>query len=154
MLTAKSLKPLALSSLCELWLVQVSRLPLFLPEDLASPAHLVLQDEHLTYVLLHLSLESLNVRTAFHRLFKLPERRRCCSSFVNFDDGFHHALLSEYVDLRYSPTYVIIDSGCTRAMGSRTAIMRLVKACRRHKNSSKIDFSFEPSSSRFSFANG
>ena len=28
---------------------------------------------------------------------------RFCSSFVNFDDGFHHALLSEYIDLRYSP---------------------------------------------------
>ena len=79
---------------------------------------------------------------------------RFCSSFVNFDDGLHHALLSEYIDLRYSPTYVIIDSGCTRAMGSRTAIMRLVKACKRHHNASKIDFSFEPSSSRFSFANG
>ena len=79
---------------------------------------------------------------------------RFCSSFVNFDDGFHHALLSEYIDLRYSPTYVIIDSGCARAMGSRTAIMRLVKACKRHYNASKIDFSFEPSSSRFSFANG
>eukprot|EP00439_Symbiodinium_sp_Y106_P066001 s314_g10.t1 len=48
---------------------------------------------------------------------------RFCSSFVNFDDGFHHALLSEYIDLR-------------------------------HYNASKIDFSFEPSSSRFSFANG
>ena len=71
---------------------------------------------------------------------------RFCSSLVNFDDGFHHALLSEYIDLRYSPTYVIIDSGCTRAMGSRTAIMRLV-------NASKIDISFEPPSSRFSFAN-
>ena len=79
---------------------------------------------------------------------------RFCSSFVNFDDGLHRALLSEYIDLRYSPTYVIIDSGCTRAMGSRTAIMRLVKACKRHYNASKIDFSFEPSSSRFSFANG
>ena len=76
---------------------------------------------------------------------------RFCSSFVNFDDGFHRALLSEYVDSRYSPTYVIIDSGCTRAMGSRTAITRLVKACRHHKISSEIDFSFEPSSSRFSF---
>ena len=32
--------------------------------------------------------------------------------------------------------------------------MRLVKACKRHYNASKIDFSFEPSSSRFSFANG
>ena len=79
---------------------------------------------------------------------------RFFSSFVNFDDGFRRALLFEYVDLRYSPAYVIIDSGCTRATGSRTAIMRLVKACKRHYNSSKIDFSFEPSSSRFSFANG
>ena len=32
--------------------------------------------------------------------------------------------------------------------------MRLVKARKRHYNSAKIDFSFEPSSSRFSFANG
>ena len=76
---------------------------------------------------------------------------RFCSSFISFDDGFHHALLSEYIDLRYNPTYVIIDSGCTRAMGSRTAIMRLVKVCKRHYNASKIDFSFEPSSNRFSF---
>ena len=79
---------------------------------------------------------------------------RFCSSFVKIDDGFHHALLSEYIDLRYSPTYVIIDSGCTRAMGSRIAITRLVKACKRHYKSSKIDFSFEPSSRRFSNANG
>lgn len=35
---------------------------------------------------------------------------------VNFDDGFHHALLSEYIDLRYSPTYATIDSGCARAI--------------------------------------
>ena len=36
-LTAKSLKPLVLSSLYELRLVPVSRLPSYLPEDLASP---------------------------------------------------------------------------------------------------------------------
>ena len=39
MLTATSLKPLTLlSSLDELWLVLVSRLPLFLPEGLTSSA--------------------------------------------------------------------------------------------------------------------
>ena len=32
--------------------------------------------------------------------------------------------------------------------------MRLMKACRRDYNSTKIDFCFEPSSSQFSFANG
>ena len=39
-------------------------------------------------------------------------------------------------------------------MGSRTAIMRLVKACRRRKNSYRIDASFETLSSPFSIANG
>ena len=71
------------------------------------------------------------------------------SLFINFDDGFHHDLLYEYVDLRYIPTYIIIHSGCTQAMDSRTAIMRLVKAYKRHSNSSKIDFSFEPASNDF-----
>ena len=58
MLTAMSLP----SSLCELWLVQVSRLPLFLPEYLASPAHLALQEIHQAFLLLSFSLASSNAQ--------------------------------------------------------------------------------------------
>ena len=50
--------------------------------------------------------------------------------YLNCDDhGAQQALLCEYVDLSFHPTYVILDSGCTRAMGSRFAIDRLVQAC-------------------------
>ena len=76
------------------------------------------------------------------------------SSFLNYDNCSHHALLSEYIDLRWNPTYVILDSGCTRAMGSKYAIDRLVRACQNHPNADLVYFTREPSQSRFSFANG
>ena len=58
-------------------------------------------------------------------------------------------LLCEYVDLGSHPTYVILDSGCTRAMGSRFAIDRLVQACQQHPKRDHIWFSKQPCSSKF-----
>ena len=74
--------------------------------------------------------------------------------FLNYDHGAQQALLCEYVDLVSHPTYVILDSGCTRAMGSRFAIDRLVQACQQHPKRDHIWFSKQPCSSKFSFANG
>ena len=74
--------------------------------------------------------------------------------FLNYDHGAQQALLCEYVDLGSHPTYVILDSGCTRAMGSRYAIDRLVQACQQHPKRDHIWFSKQPCSSKFSFANG
>ena len=74
--------------------------------------------------------------------------------FLNYDHGAQQALLCEYVDLGSNPTYVILDSGCTRAMGSRFAIDRLVQACQRHPKRDHIWFSTQPCTSKFSFANG
>ena len=75
-------------------------------------------------------------------------------AFLNYDHGAQQALLCEYVDLCSHPTYVILDSGCTRAMGSRFAIDRLVQACQQHPKRDHIWFSKQPCSSKFSFANG
>ena len=74
--------------------------------------------------------------------------------FPNYDHGAQQALLCEYVDLGSHPTYVIFDSDCTRAMGSRFAIGRLVQACQRHPKRDHICFSKQPCTSKFSFANG
>ena len=74
--------------------------------------------------------------------------------FLNYDHGAQQALLCEYVDLGSHPTYVILDSGCTRAMGSRFAIERLVQACQQHPKRDHIWFTKQPCSSKFSFANG
>ena len=72
--------------------------------------------------------------------------------------NFHHdtnlSLSTEYIDLKTHPTYVILDSGCTTAMGSRFAIDLLVQACKHHKDSHNIWFSTESCFSHFAFANG
>ena len=49
-----------------------------------------------------------------------------------YETNVQHTLLTDYVDMSTHPTYVILDSGCTRAMGSRFAIDRLVRACQSH----------------------
>ena len=72
--------------------------------------------------------------------------------FLNY--GAQQALLCECVDLGSHPTYAILDSGCTRAMGPRFAIERLVQACQQHPKRDHIRFSKQPCSSKFSFANG
>ena len=75
-------------------------------------------------------------------------------AFLNCEDHVEQCLLCEYIDLKTHPTFVILDSGCTRAMGSRFAVDRLVEACRRHPKSSNIYFTTQPCHSHFSFANG
>ena len=74
--------------------------------------------------------------------------------FLSYDHSAQQALLCEYVDLGSHPTYVFLDSGCTRAMGSRFAIERLVQACQQHPKRGHIWFSKQPCSSKFSVANG
>ena len=74
--------------------------------------------------------------------------------YLNYHHGAQQALLCEYVDLCSHPTYVILDSSCTRAMGSRFAIDRLVQACQQHPKRDQIWFSKQPCSSKFPFANG
>ena len=74
--------------------------------------------------------------------------------YLNFDHGAQQALLCEYVDLGPHPTYVILDSGCTRAMGFRFAIDRLVQACQQHPNRDQFWFPKQPCQSKFSSANG
>ena len=75
-------------------------------------------------------------------------------AYLNYETNVQHTLLTDYVDMSTHPTYVILDSGCTRAMGSRFAIDRLVRACQNHPYSHMIKFTKEASHNRFSFANG
>ena len=75
-------------------------------------------------------------------------------ALLNYESNVQHTLLTDYVDMSTNPTFVILDSGCTRAMGSRFAIDRLVKACMNHRYSHLIKFTKEASNNRFSFANG
>ena len=75
-------------------------------------------------------------------------------AYLNVHHDLNLTLLTEYIDLKTHPTYVILDSGCTKAMGSRYAIDRLVHACKQHKDSHNIWFSTESCFSRFAFANG
>ena len=75
-------------------------------------------------------------------------------AYLNYETNVQHTLLTDYVDMSTHPTYVFLDSGCTRAMGSRFAIDRLVRACQNHPFSHMIKFTKEASFNKFSFANG
>ncbi|MHC4951460.1 MAG: hypothetical protein ACYTEU_10825 [Planctomycetota bacterium] len=55
------------------------------------------------------------------------------------------------IDCMKNATYVIIDSGCTRAMGSRARITAFVNECRRR--GCRLRFEFKPCFTQFSFAN-
>ena len=55
------------------------------------------------------------------------------------------------LDVRNHPTYVILDSGCTRCMGSRVSVEAFVAGCR--SSGFKGWFQFVPTSTKFSFAN-
>ncbi len=55
----------------------------------------------------------------------------------------------EAVDVSQEPTHVILDLGCTKAIGSRKAIDRLVKAIK----GTHLQVEWLPSSSTFHFAN-
>ena len=57
---------------------------------------------------------------------KLPQQCSQCRTNVLWG-------LTERINhLARNPTYVILDSGCTRAMGSRYAVNRLIKAVGRY----------------------
>ena len=88
-----------------------------------------------------------------HKTMQQSDIRSECV-FLNYDHGTQQALLCEYVDLGSHSTYVILDSGCTRAMISRFAIDQVVQACQRHPKRYHIWFSTQPCTSKFSFANG
>ena len=78
------------------------------------------------------------------------------------DYGAAHVVFADHVtalavqfttiNLNKSPNYVILDSGCTRAMGSRYAIERMQRYVHDHCPG-KIKFTFSPSGTKFSFAN-
>ena len=80
------------------------------------------------------------------------EVRRNGHAYLNYETNVQHTLLTDYADLSTHPTYVILDSGCTRAMGSRFAINRFVS--QNHPYSHMIKFTKEASHNKFSFANG
>ena len=82
------------------------------------------------------------------------EVRRNGHAYLNYETNVQHTLLTDYIEMSTHPTYVILDSGCTRAMGSRFAIDRLVRACQNHSYSHLIKFTKEASHNKFSFANG
>ncbi len=63
------------------------------------------------------------------------------------------SLLSEHVHMRNSPTYVILDSACTKAIASRYAVNRLMKACQNSPEYRSVSLSFEPCRRTASFAN-
>ena len=100
------------------------------------------------------STESSDLRSLRHHASPLNSVTTEECVFLNYDHGAQQALLCEYVDLGSHPTYVILDSDCTRAMGSRFAIERLVQACQQHPKRDHIWFTKQPCSSKFSFANG
>ena len=80
--------------------------------------------------------------------------RNCGHAYVNYESNVQHTLLTDYVGLSSSPTFVSLGSGCTRAMGSRFAIDRLVRACQNHRYSHLIKFTEEASNNKCSFGNG
>ena len=53
------------------------------------------------------------------------------------------------IDLAQNPTYVILDLGCTKSMGSRFAVNMYMKSAHVHG----LDYEIIPSTSRCSFAN-
>ena len=55
------------------------------------------------------------------------------------------------VDMRKFPTYVILDSGCTRNMGSMERVLEFIRFC--EANCSWISFEWKYEPVRFSFAN-
>ena len=57
--------------------------------------------------------------------------------------------MSRFVDLRRNPTYVVLDLGCTRAMGSRKAIEAFAKEASWYG----IQVEYKPCQTNFAFAN-
>ena len=53
------------------------------------------------------------------------------------------------IDVRKNPTYVVMDLGCTKSMGSRPAIMEFMKVGRKNG----LTFEFKPCHTLYAFAN-
>ena len=65
----------------------------------------------------------------------------------------NHFLVQWVIDLSREPTFVILDTGRTRSMGSRHAVNRLMHACSKQEPN-LIWFKTVPCRSMFTFANG
>ena len=69
------------------------------------------------------------------------------------EDVTGHAYLStktgSVIDLAQDQTYVILDLGCTKSMGSRYAVNKFTKAAHIHG----LDYEIVPSTYKFSSAN-
>ena len=62
------------------------------------------------------------------------------------------SVLTEHINIDRNPTCIILfDPGCTRAMGSRYAVNRRIKAVELYAPG-KIEFTLSPSNTKFSFA--
>jgi len=55
----------------------------------------------------------------------------------------------DVIDLAQNPTYVILDLGWTKSVGSRYAVNKRMKAAHMHGS----DYELVPSTSKFAFAN-
>ena len=78
-------------------------------------------------------------------------RRRAWNAYCHSSFPMQHTVLSalpECINLERNPTYVILDSGCTSAMGARYAVNRLIKAVERYAPG-EIEFSFSPSNTKY-----
>ena len=80
-----------------------------------------------------------------------PSLRRTCTDKTvrHFSwSAFNQASLP-IIKIKQNPTFVILDIGCTKPMGSRPAVMAFVAASKRYG----IECQFLPTHSEFSFAN-
>ena len=71
------------------------------------------------------------------------------SSFISSASVFKTTARTDSVNVVSEPTYVILDLGCTRAMGSRVAVNRLLNVAHHYG----ITYEILPTDSKFNFAN-
>ena len=69
-----------------------------------------------------------------------------------FQDVLYTGMNAGRISLHKHPTFAILGSGSSRAMGSRWAVTRFVDAVR-SSGIPQLQLWFEPSSTKFSFAN-
>jgi hypothetical protein len=77
------------------------------------------------------------------------ERQEIAQAYISRDLAPHKAKLPDMIEISQHPSYVVLDLGCTRSMGSRRAITRLLAACQ----NTGVTYEILPVSSKFSFAN-
>ena len=71
------------------------------------------------------------------------------SSYISSISSYQVSDSSKLVNVAKEPTYVILDLGCTRAMGSRVAVTRLLNVAHHYG----ITYEILPTDSKFNFAN-